>query len=82
MPSVATPFGMSGMAVTNFGRAIERRSGFFYYHLQRGLARKELGQTNAAFTDLSASVTLLPTAPAHFALVERYMLVYVSHEPL
>jgi predicted Zn-dependent protease len=58
------------MAVTNFGRAIERRSGFFYYHLQRGLARKELGQTNGAFTDLSASVTLLPTAPAHFALGE------------
>ena len=27
------------MAVTNYNRAISRRDGFFYYHLQRGLAR-------------------------------------------
>ena len=59
------------MAVTNFNRAIERRNSFFYYHLQRGLARKELGQTNAAFSDLSASVTLLPTAPAQTRLTGR-----------
>lgn len=56
------------MAVTNYDRAIDRRSGFFYYHLQRGLAKKELGQTDAAVIDLERSIELLPTAPAHYAL--------------
>ena len=55
-------------AVTNYTRAIERRSEFFYYHLQRGIARKELGQQAAAVTDLERSLELLPTAPAHYAL--------------
>jgi len=58
------------MAVTNFSRAITRRGNFFYYHLQRGLARKELGQTNTAVADLEHSLELLPTAPAHFTLGE------------
>ncbi|MGB5333622.1 MAG: M48 family metalloprotease [Woeseiaceae bacterium] len=56
------------MAVTNYSRAIERRNGFFYYHLQRGLAKKELGQTDGAVFDLENSIALLPTAPAHYAL--------------
>ncbi len=56
------------MAVTNYNRAIERRDGFFYYHLQRGLAKKELGQTDGAVVDLERSIALLPTAPAHYAL--------------
>ena len=55
-------------AATNYTRAIERRDDFFYYHLQRGLARKELGQQAAAVTDLERSLELLPTAPAHYAL--------------
>ncbi len=56
------------MAVTNYSRAIERRNGFFYYHLQRGLAKKELGETDGAVIDLENSIELLPTAPAHYAL--------------
>ena len=56
------------MALTNYNRAISRRDGFFYYHLQRGLTYKELGRTNDAVTDLTHSLELLPTAPAHFAL--------------
>ena len=56
------------MAVTNYDRAIERRDGFFYYPLQRGLAKKELGQLDGAVTDLEKSIQLLPTAPAHYAL--------------
>lgn len=55
-------------AVTNYNRAIQRRDNFFYYHLQRGLAKKELGQTEAAVVDLEHSIELLPTAPAHYAL--------------
>ena len=55
-------------AATNYTRAIERRDDFFYYHLQRGLARKELGQQDAAVIDLERSLQLLPTAPAHLAL--------------
>ncbi len=57
-------------AVTNYTRAIDRRDDFFYYHLQRGLAKKELGQTDGAVTDLEHSVELLPTAPAYFSLGE------------
>ena len=56
------------MAVTNYSRAIERRDGFFYYHLQRGLAKKELDQIDGAVVDLEKSIELLPTAPAHYAL--------------
>ena len=57
-------------AATNYSRAIERRNDFFYYHLQRGIARKELGQNTAAVVDLERSLELLPTAPAHYALGE------------
>jgi len=56
------------MAVTNFNRAISRRGDFFYYHLQRGITKNELGQIDGAIIDLEHSVTLLPTAPAHFTL--------------
>jgi predicted Zn-dependent protease len=56
------------MAVTNYDRAISRRGDFFYYPLQRGLANKELGRTDAAVADLERSVSLLPTAPAHYHL--------------
>ncbi len=56
------------MAVTNYNRAIERRDGFFYYHLQRGLAKRELDQVDGAVVDLERSIELLPTAPAHYAL--------------
>jgi tetratricopeptide (TPR) repeat protein len=56
------------MAVTNYDRAISRRSTFFYYYLQRGIANKELGKTDAAVTDLERSISYLPTAPAHYNL--------------
>ena len=55
-------------ATTNYTRAIERRGNFFYYYLQRGLARKEMGQSSKAEDDLERSIELLPTAPAHLAL--------------
>jgi tetratricopeptide (TPR) repeat protein len=56
------------MAITNYTRAIARREGFFYYHLQRGIANKEMHRIDSAVTDLNRSLELLPTAPAHFAL--------------
>ncbi len=56
------------MAITNYNRAITRRDAFFYYHLQRGLAKNELGQVDAAVFDLERSIELLPTAPAHYTL--------------
>ena len=57
-----------GRAETNYSRAIERRNDFFYYHLQRGLVRRERGRTDSAVIDLERSLELLPTAPAHYAL--------------
>jgi predicted Zn-dependent protease len=56
------------MAVTNYDRAVSRRDDFFYYHLQRGIAKHELGQDDAAVADLERSLALLPTAPAHYTL--------------
>ena len=56
------------MAITNYNRAVTRRGDFFYYHLQRGLAKNELGQIDGAVIDLNRSIELLPTAPAHFTL--------------
>ena len=58
------------MAVTNYNRAISRQDDFFYYYLQRGIARQELGQTDAAVVDLERSLEFMPTAPAHFTLGE------------
>ena len=57
-------------AETNYTRAIERRDDFFYYPLQRGIARKEQGKADAARTDLERSVAIMPTAPAYYTLGE------------
>lgn len=56
------------MARTNYSSALRRRDDFFYYHLQRGLANRELGNDDEAVTDLQNSLKFLPTAPAHYAL--------------
>jgi predicted Zn-dependent protease len=55
-------------AIESYDEAIERRDDFFYYHLQRGLAYNRLGDEQHAANDLERSLTLLPTAPAHYAL--------------
>ncbi|MEO1247518.1 MAG: M48 family metalloprotease [Pseudomonadota bacterium] len=55
-------------AETNYTRAIDRREDFFYYHLQRGMARREQGELDGARRDLEASLELMPTAPAHYTL--------------
>ena len=57
-------------AVRHFSDAQTRNDQFFYYPLQRGLARKTLGSIDAAERDLQASVDLLPTANAYQALGE------------
>jgi len=56
------------MAITNYDRAISRRESFFYYYVQRGIAHKSMRATTAAVSDLERSLTLLPTAPAHYHL--------------
>ena len=56
------------MAVTNYDSAIRRRGDYFYYYLQRGLAKNELDNTDSAVADLERSIELFPTAPAHYAL--------------
>jgi len=55
-------------AVTNYDRAVGLRGDFFYYYLQRGMARNELGQYDAAAADLEKSIEMLPTAPAYYTL--------------
>jgi predicted Zn-dependent protease len=57
-----------GMAVTNYDSAIRRRDNYFYYYLQRGLSKYEMGSTDSAVSDLERSIEFLPTAPAHYTL--------------
>jgi predicted Zn-dependent protease len=56
------------MALANFNSAISRRDNFFYYYLQRGLIQEKLGKDALAEADLNTSISMLPTAPAHYAL--------------
>ncbi|MDZ7644655.1 MAG: hypothetical protein U5K76_10795 [Woeseiaceae bacterium] len=58
------------MAIMNYDTAIRRRSDFFYYYLQRGRARQETGDYDAAKVDLEQSLEFLPTASAHLMLGE------------
>ncbi|MEM7762963.1 MAG: M48 family metalloprotease [Pseudomonadota bacterium] len=60
----------TGTAINEYTRALDRDATFFYYHLQRGLARKRAGQTTAAERDLQASLKLFQTGPAMLALGE------------
>ncbi len=56
------------MAISNYDIAIRRRSNFFQYYLQRGLANEKLGNNVAARGDLEKSNSLFPTAVAHDSL--------------
>jgi predicted Zn-dependent protease len=55
-------------ALTDYNAAIERNSGFYQFYLQRGLVRQELGNLQAAGTDLQKSAALFPTAHAYNGL--------------
>jgi predicted Zn-dependent protease len=55
-------------AVRHYGDAIDRNTDFFYYHLRKGLAHRELKQWDQARAELESSVELLPTADAYYAL--------------
>ena len=55
-------------AVRHYGDAIDRDNEFFYYHLQKGLAHRQLRQWEDSRTELETSVRLLPTADAYYAL--------------
>ena len=55
-------------AIDHYDNATSLDNGFFYYHLQKGLAHSALDQHDQAETDLYASLDLLPTAEAHYTL--------------
>ena len=77
-PREARFFGVSGdiyaetkqprRAEVEYTKALDRDDGFFYYHLQRGLIRQDLGQQSKARQDLEKSLKLLPTSQANLAL--------------
>lgn len=56
------------MAIRNYDIAIRRRSDFFQYYLQRGLANEKLGNDTNAQVDLEKSNELFPTAIAAYSL--------------
>jgi predicted Zn-dependent protease len=55
-------------ALTHYGKAIRLNDGFFYYHLQQGIANEQLGNRQQAKQDLDNSIKLLPTANAYNSL--------------
>jgi len=55
-------------ATKHYDDAIARNDHFFYYHLQKGLALRQLRQWDGASSELQSSIELLPTAEAHYAL--------------
>jgi beta-barrel assembly-enhancing protease len=55
-------------AIEHYNAAIGRNDDFFYYHLQKGLAHRQLRQWDSATAELEASNRLLPTAEAEYAL--------------
>lgn len=55
-------------AIRHYSDAIARNDNFFYYHLQKGLAHRQLRQWEDSRASLETSVRLLPTADAYYAL--------------
>jgi predicted Zn-dependent protease len=55
-------------AIRHYDDAIARDDEFFYYHLQQGLAHRQLRDWEEARAALETSVRLLPTADAVYAL--------------
>src|SRR5690606_38881220 len=55
-------------AAEHYGAAIARNDNFFYYHLQRGQAQRQLRRLDEAQRALETSVRLLPTAEACYGL--------------
>jgi len=51
-----------------YDQAVVRNDGYFLYYLKRGLVRQKLGAADGAESDLQRSVSLLPTAQAHYGL--------------
>ena len=55
-------------ALTNYDNAVKDNDKFFYFYVQRGLAKEKLGDQTGARKDLEKSTDLLPTATALNAL--------------
>jgi predicted Zn-dependent protease len=55
-------------AARHYEDAIERDESFFYYHLQHGLAQRQMRDWEGARSALETSVRLLPTAEAIYTL--------------
>ena len=55
-------------AASHYADAISRDANFFYHHLQKGLAHRQLRQWEESRAALETSVRLLPTAEAYYTL--------------
>lgn len=55
-------------ALTNYDNAVKDNDKFFYFYVQRGLAKDKLGDRSGARKDLEKSTDFLPTATALNAL--------------
>ncbi len=59
-----------GEALQAYDQAVALDGGFFRHFLQRGRLKSRLGDETGAKSDLQRSVSLLPTADAHYLLGE------------
>jgi predicted Zn-dependent protease len=57
-------------ALASYQKAINTNPGFFYAYLRKGQVEYKRDKLQAARSDLSTSVTLMPTAEAHYLLGE------------
>jgi predicted Zn-dependent protease len=60
-------------ALASYQKAINTNPGFFYAYLRKGQVEYKLDKLQAARSDLSTSVALMPTAEAHYLLGEMDM---------
>ncbi len=60
-------------AIRYYNKALERDPDYYDYYLGRGMSYSKLGQARKARADLEASVALLPTANASYALGNLYI---------
>ncbi len=60
--------GNDRLALADWNRAIRRNPQYFQFYLERGLLQEKMGNGSAAAQDLQKSISLLPTATAHYKL--------------
>lgn len=68
-----TKEGRYAEAISPFNQAVELNPQYYEIYLQRGILKRQMQDLQGAKSDLEKSLTLLPTAQAHYEMGELYM---------